>query len=63
MHATWSGPPSASFISLVHRVIALALYKGFHAAEAKPIQMDGCRVGPDSLCALQVELMEMLNAP
>ena len=62
MHATWSGAPSASFISLLHRVIVLALYKGLHATEARPVQMGGCRAGPDSR-ALRVELVEMLNIP
>ena len=63
MHA-WNlvAPPSASFISLVHRVIALALYKGLHAAEARPVQMGGCRAGPDSH-ALWVELAKMLDIP
>ena len=56
------GPPSASFISLLLRVIALALYKGLHAVEARPVQKGGCRVGPDSH-ALRVELAEMLNIP
>ena len=56
------GPHSASFIFLLHRVIALPLYKGLHAAEARPVQKDGCRAGPDSR-ALRVELAEMLNIP
>ena len=63
MHAcNLSGPPSASFISLVHRLIALALYMGLHAAEERLVQMGGCRAGPDSH-ALRVELAEMLNIP
>ena len=62
MHATWSGAPCTSFISLVHRVLALALYKGLHATEARPVQMGGYRAGPGSR-ALQVELVEMLNIP
>ena len=62
MHATWLGPPSTLFFSLVHRIIALALYKGLHADEARPVQMGGCRAGPDSR-ALRVELAEMLNIP
>ena len=40
----------------------LALYKGLHAAEARPVQKGVCRAGPDSR-ALRVELAEMLNIP
>ena len=65
MHACdlGSGPPTALLYFLLHRVIALALYKGLQAAEARPVQKDGCRAGPGNLCALQVELSEMLNIP
>ena len=61
MHAILVAPHTASLFSLAH-VIALALYKGLHAAEARPVQKGGCRVGPDSR-ALWVELAEMLNIP
>ena len=56
----WSGAPAALLYFLLHRVIALALYKGLHAAEARPVQKGGCRARPDSR-ALWVELAEMLN--
>ena len=56
------GPPTTLLYFLLHRVIAPALYKGLHAAEARPIQKGGGRVGPDSR-ALWVELAEMLNIP
>ena len=56
------GAPTALLYFLLHRVIALALYKGLHAAQARPVQKGGCRLGPDSR-ALQVELAEMLNIP
>jgi hypothetical protein len=66
MHAcmqSWSAPPPTALLYfLLHRVIALALYKGLHAAEAKSVQKGGCRAGPDSR-ALRVELAEMLNIP
>ena len=42
--------------------LRLALYKGLHATEARPVQKGGCRVGPDGH-ALWVELAEMLNIP
>ena len=58
----WGPPPIALLYFLLHRVIALALYKGLHAAEASPVQMGGCQAGPDSR-ALQVELVQMLNIP
>ena len=56
------GPLTALLYFVLHRVIALALYKGLHAAEARPVQKGGCRAGPNSL-ALRVELAEMLNIP
>ena len=40
----------------------LALYKGSHATEARPVQKGGYRAGPDSR-ALRVELAEKLNIP
>ena len=40
----------------------LALYKGLHAAKARPVQKGGCWVGPNGR-ALWVELAEMLNIP
>ena len=64
MHACnlgW-GPPIELLYFLLHGVIAPALYKGLHAAEARPVQKGGCRAGLDSH-ALQVELAEMLNIP
>ena len=51
MHA-WNlgrGPPTALLYFLLHRVIALGLYKGLHVAEASPVQKGGCRVVPGSL--------------
>ena len=48
MHAILVGPPIALLYFLLHGVISPALYKGLHAAEARPVQMGGCREGPDS---------------
>ena len=63
MHACNLGrPPIALNYFLLLRVIALALYKGLHATEARPVQKGGCRAGPDSR-ALRVELAEILNIP
>ena len=63
MHAcSLVGGPPALLYFLLHRVIALALYKGLHAPEARHVQKGGCRAGPDSR-ALRVELAEMLNIP
>ena len=60
MHAILvGGPPTALLYFLLHGLIALALYKGLHAAEARHVQKGGCRAGPDSR-ALWVELAEML---
>ena len=56
------GAPTTLFYFLFHGVIAPALYKGLHAAEARPVQKGGCRAGPDSR-ALRVELAEVLNIP
>ena len=42
--------------------LRLALYKGLHATEARPVQKGGYRARPDSR-ALRVELVEMLNIP
>ena len=56
------GAPRCFVYFLLHRVIALALYRGLHAAEARPVQKGGYRAGPDSR-ALWVELAEMLNIP
>ena len=42
--------------------LRLALYKGLHATEARPVQKGGCRAVPESR-ALRVELAEMLNIP
>ena len=64
MHAcnlSW-GPHTALLYFLLHGVIAPALYKGLHAAEARPVQKGGCRAGPDNH-ALRVELAKMLNIP
>ena len=62
MHETWLGAPSASFISLLLRVIALALYQGLQAAEARLVQKGGYRTGADNR-ALGVEHAKMLNIP
>ena len=56
------GPATTLFYFLLHGIIALALYKGLHVAEARPVQKGGCRARPDSR-ALCVELVEMLNIP
>ena len=43
-------PPRPHFdISLLLRVIALDLYKGLHATEARPVQICGSWAGPGSL--------------
>ena len=44
-----SCPPTMLLYFLLHGVIALALYKGLHAAEARPIQIGGSRAWPASL--------------
>ena len=63
MHADLGrGPPTTLHYFLLHRVIALALYKGLHATEVGHVQQGGCWAGPDSR-ALRVELAEMLNIP
>ena len=61
MHAIcWGGERFIYFsVAQGHR---LALYKGLHATEARPVQKGGCQAGPDSR-ALRVELVEMLNIP
>ena len=43
------GPPPTLLYFLLHRVIATALYKGLHAAEARPVEKGACRAVPDSL--------------
>ena len=48
-HAISVAPPTALLYLLLHGVIALALYKGLHAAVARPVQKGGCRAMPDSL--------------
>ena len=55
------GPQCLVYFSVAqgHR---LALYKGLHATEARPVQKGGYRAGPDSR-TLRVELAEMLNIP
>ena len=55
------GPQRFVYFSVAqgHR---LALYKGLHATEARPVQKGGCRAGPDNR-ALRVEIAEMLNIP
>ena len=55
------GPEHFVYFSAA-RGLRLALYKGLHAAEARPVQKGGCRAGPDSR-VLRVELAEMLNIP
>ena len=51
MHAcNLSCPPSIVLLYfLLHRVIALALYKGLHAAKARPVQKGGRRAVLGSL--------------
>jgi hypothetical protein len=56
------GGPQRFIYFSVAQGLCLALYKGLHATEARPVQKGGCRAGPDSR-ALQVELAEMLNVP
>ena len=63
MHAcNLSGAPQRFIYFSVAQGLRLALYKGLHATEARPVQKGGCRAGPDSR-ALRVELAEMLNIP
>ena len=62
MHATWLGAPQRFVYFSVAQGHRLALYKGLHATEARPVQKGGYREGPDSR-ALWVELAEMLNIP
>ena len=52
------GPPIALLYFLLHGVIAPALYKGLHAAEARPVQKTSRQPR-----ALRVVLVEMLNIP
>ena len=56
------GGPQRFIHFSVAQGLRLALYKGLHAPEARPVQKGGCRAGPDSR-ALRVELVEMLNIP
>ena len=56
------GGPQRFIYFSVAQGLRLALYKGLHATEARPVQKGGCRAGPDSR-ALRVELAEMLNIP
>ena len=42
-------PPTVLLYFILHGVIAPALYKGLHAAEARPVQKGGCRAVPDNL--------------
>ena len=56
------GPPQCFVYFHLHWVITLALDKGLHAAEARPVQNAGCWAGANSR-ALWVELAEMLNIP
>ena len=56
------GGPQRFIYFCVAQGLRLALYKGLHATEARPVQKGGCRAGPDSR-ALRVELVEMLNIP
>ena len=60
MHATWSGGPQRFIYFSVAQGLRLALYKGLHATEARPVQKGGCGAGPDSR-ALRVEIAEMFN--
>ena len=54
------GGPQRFIYFSVAQGLRLALYKGLHATEARPIQKGGCRALPDNL-ALRVELTEMLK--
>ena len=45
---SWA-PPTSLLYFLLHGVIIPALYKGLHAAEARPVQKGGCRAVPDRL--------------
>ena len=56
------GGPQRFIYFFVAQGLRLALYKGLHAAEARPVQKGGCQAGPDNR-ALGVELAEMLNIP
>jgi hypothetical protein len=56
------GGPQRFIYFSVAQGLRLALHKGLHATEARPVQKGGCRAGPDSR-ALRVELAEMLNVP
>ena len=55
------GPRHFIYFS-VAQGLRLALYKGFHGTESRPVQKGGRRAGLDSR-ALRVELAEMLNIP
>ena len=56
------GAPQSFIYFFVSQGLRLALYKGLHATEARPVEKGGYRVGPDSR-ALWVELAKMLNVP
>ena len=56
------GGPQRFIYFFVAQGLRLALYKGLHAMEARPIQKGGYRAGANSR-ALWVELAEMLNIP
>ena len=62
MHATCQGPPRRFIYFSVAQGLRLALYKGLHATEARPVQKGGCRAGPDNR-ALLVQLEDILNIP
>ena len=63
MHAcNLSGDPQRFIYFSVAQGLRLALYKGLHATEARPVQKGGFQVGPNNH-ALRVELAEMLNIP
>ena len=49
MHAVLVAPPTALIYFLLHGVIAPALYKGLHEAEARPVQKGGWQAVPGSL--------------
>ena len=55
------GPQRFIYFS-VAQGLRLALYKGLHETEAKPVQKGSCQAQPDSH-ALRVEIAEMLNIP
>ena len=56
------GGPQRFIYFSVAQGLRLALYKGLHATEARPVQKGRCQAGPDNR-TLWVELAKMLNIP